>query len=115
VYSAEVENALSAHPAVSAVAVIGIPDERWGERVHAIVVVRPGHAVTAGEIRDHATTLIAGYKCPRSVEFVDALPMSAAGKILKRELRDERAAATPLSRTEEEETLVTAARSGSAR
>jgi long-chain acyl-CoA synthetase len=115
VYSAEVENALSAHPAVSAAAVIGIPDERWGERVHAIVVIRPGHAVTAAEIRDHAKTLIAGYKCPRSVEFVDALPMSAAGKTLKRELRDERAAATPLSWTEGEESPVTAARSGSAR
>jgi acyl-CoA synthetase (AMP-forming)/AMP-acid ligase II len=87
VYSAEVENALAAHPAVALSAVIGIPDPDWGERVHAVVVLLPGQQATADEIRTHCKSLIAGYKSPRSVEFVDALPMSGAGKILKRELR----------------------------
>lgn len=87
VYSAEVENALLAHPAVATAAVIGVPDPRWGERVHAVVVRRPEHDVTEEELREHCKTLIAGYKVPRSAEFVDGLPMSAAGKVLKRELR----------------------------
>jgi acyl-CoA synthetase (AMP-forming)/AMP-acid ligase II len=88
VYSAEVENALASHPAVAAVAVIGIPDPDWGERVHAVVVLLPGQQATTEEIRAHGKTLIAGYKAPRSVEFVDAMPMSGAGKILKRDLRE---------------------------
>ena len=87
VYSAEVENALAAHPAVASCAVIGVPDPDWGERVHAVVVPRPGHSVTAEELRAHAKTLIAGYKAPRTVDFVGALPVSGTGKILKRELR----------------------------
>ncbi|MEU6764979.1 long-chain fatty acid--CoA ligase [Streptomyces sp. NPDC046853] len=87
VYSAEVENAVAQHPAVAACAVIGLPDEAWGERVHAVLVLREGHTVTADEIRRHTKSLIAGYKAPRSVEFTDALPLSPAGKILKRELR----------------------------
>ncbi|KXF55842.1 fatty-acid--CoA ligase [Rhodococcus sp. SC4] len=87
VYSAEVENVLAKHPAVSACAVIGVPDERWGERVHAVMVIKPGQHASADDLREHCRTLIAGYKVPRSVEFVDALPMSGAGKILKRELR----------------------------
>jgi acyl-CoA synthetase (AMP-forming)/AMP-acid ligase II len=87
VYSAEVENALASHPAVAVVAVIGVPDPAWGERVHAVVVLLPGQRATSEEIRAHAKTLIAGYKSPRSVEFVDAMPMSGAGKILKRDLR----------------------------
>ena len=88
VYSVEVENAVVQHPSVAACAVIGIPDEEWGEAVHAVVVLRPGAEVTAEEIREHTKTLIAGYKAPRSAEFVDALPVSGAGKILKRELRE---------------------------
>ncbi|MGW5111375.1 acyl-CoA synthetase [Nocardia sp. NPDC004123] len=88
VYSAEVENAVAAHPAVAAVAVIGVPDEEWGERVHAVIVCKPGHSVTPAEIRDHTRQLIAGYKAPRSVEIVDAMPVSGAGKILKRDLRE---------------------------
>jgi acyl-CoA synthetase (AMP-forming)/AMP-acid ligase II len=87
VYSAEVEKALYDHPAVASCAVIGLPDATYGERVHAVIVLRSGHAPTAEEIRAHVMTLIAGYKTPRSVEFVDALPLSGAGKILKRELR----------------------------
>ncbi|MCR6486284.1 long-chain fatty acid--CoA ligase [Amycolatopsis sp. OK19-0408] len=87
VYSAEVENALAKHPAVAACAVIGVPDERWGERVHAVVVLREGRAATGDELRDFCREAIAGYKVPRTLEFTDALPMSGAGKILKRELR----------------------------
>ncbi|GAA2374199.1 long-chain fatty acid--CoA ligase [Nonomuraea africana] len=87
VYSTEVENAVSQHPAVAACAVIGVPDEQWGERVHAIIVLQPGATATAEEIRTHAKGLIAGYKAPRTCEFVEALPISGAGKILKRELR----------------------------
>ncbi|WP_067692127.1 long-chain-fatty-acid--CoA ligase [Nocardia jejuensis] len=87
VYSAEVENALAKHPAVAACAVIGVPDERWGERVHAVVMLRAGSECTAAELTEHCRELIANYKVPRSVDFTDALPMSAAGKILKRALR----------------------------
>jgi len=87
VFSTEVENALGTHPAVAACAVIGIPDQQWGERVHAVVMLRGGAAVTAEELRNHTKGFLAGYKCPRSVDFVDALPLSAAGKVLKRELR----------------------------
>ncbi len=87
VYSAEVENAVTQHPAVAQCAVIGVPDEQWGERVHAVVVRAPGAEVTADEIREHTKALIAGYKAPRSAEFVEELPVSGAGKILKRELR----------------------------
>ena len=89
VYSAEVENAISLMPGVAEVAVIGVPDERWGERVHAIVVARPGATLVAEEIMEHCRDLIAGYKCPRSVDFRDhPLPLSGAGKVLKRELRE---------------------------
>ncbi|MCK2243742.1 MULTISPECIES: long-chain fatty acid--CoA ligase [unclassified Crossiella] len=87
VYSAEVENALAHHPTVAACAVIGVPDEEWGERVHAVIVLKPGEQATAEEIRTHVKTVIAGYKAPRSIEFVTELPVSGAGKILKRELR----------------------------
>jgi len=88
VYSTEVENALSTHPAVLQVAVIGIPSERWGEQVHAVVVLRPGRAATEDELIAHARTSIAGYKAPKSVEFrTEPLPLSGAMKVLKRELR----------------------------
>lgn len=89
VYSAEVENALAKHPAVAQVAVIGVPDDRWGERVHAVIVMKAGEDVSDDGLRDFTRTLIAGYKVPRSVSFVDALPMSGAGKILKRTLREQ--------------------------
>lgn len=87
VYSAEVENALARHPAVATCAVIGLPDEKWGERVHAVVVLKPGASADSDQLREHAKTLIAGYKCPRSVDFAAALPISSTGKVLKRELR----------------------------
>lgn len=87
VYSAEVENALASHPAIATCAVVGLPDERWGERVHAVIVLSPGQTTTEEDVRAHAKDLIAGYKCPRSVEFVDSLPLSSTGKVLKRDLR----------------------------
>ncbi|NKQ54184.1 long-chain fatty acid--CoA ligase [Amycolatopsis sp. K13G38] len=87
VYSVEVENVIAAHPAVAACAVIGVPDETWGERVHAVIVRRQGADVTADEIRAHTKALIAGYKAPRTVDFAESLPVSGAGKVLKRELR----------------------------
>ncbi len=88
IYSAEVENALYTHPAVLEAAVIGVPDPKWGERVHAVVVLKPGHQVTTEELIKTCRERIATYKQPRSVELVDALPKSGAGKILKRELRE---------------------------
>lgn len=87
VYSAEVENALTAHPAVSQAAVIGLPDDRWGERVHACVVLAPGSSATPEALREHCRTLIAGYKIPKTLALVEALPLSPAGKVLKTELR----------------------------
>jgi long-chain acyl-CoA synthetase len=88
VYSAEVENAIASHPDVAQVAVIGIPDDRWGEAVHAVVVPKPGSAPTADAIIAHTRAAIAGYKVPKSVSFrEEPLPLSAAMKVLKRELR----------------------------
>jgi acyl-CoA synthetase (AMP-forming)/AMP-acid ligase II len=88
VYSAEVENVIYQYPGVALCAVIGIPDETWGETVHAIVVPKEGVEITAGELLEHCRAHIAGYKCPRSLDIhTDPLPMSGAGKILKRELR----------------------------
>ncbi|MCW2571648.1 MAG: Feruloyl-CoA synthetase [Frankiales bacterium] len=88
VYSIEVEDALCKHPAVLEVAVVGVPDDKWGERVHAAVVRRAGAELTEAELNAHCHQLIAGYKCPRSMEFVAELPRSGAGKVLKREIRD---------------------------
>jgi acyl-CoA synthetase (AMP-forming)/AMP-acid ligase II len=88
VYSAEVEHAISSHPAVAQVAVIGIPSARWGEAVHAVVVTRPDAQVTADELIAWCRERIAGYKVPKSIEFrTDPLPLSGAMKVLKRELR----------------------------
>jgi long-chain acyl-CoA synthetase len=87
IYSAEVENALSQHPAVAVSAVIGIPSEAWGESVHAVIVLKPGATASLEELAAHCRTLIAGYKCPRSIEIRDALPVTGAGKIQKTELR----------------------------
>ena len=87
VYSIEVENVVARHPAIAQVAVIGVPDEIWGERVHAVVTLAPGSALDLDELRDFCKQEIAGYKAPRSLEIVEQLPLSGAGKILKRTLR----------------------------
>lgn len=87
VFPAEVENVLGKHPAVAEIAVIGVAHERWGETVKAVVVPAPGATPTPAELISFARERLAHYKCPTSVEFVTALPKSAAGKILKRELR----------------------------
>lgn len=87
VYPAEVENALYSHPKVADVAVIGVPDAKWGEAVKACVVAKPGEEITEAELIAHARQHIAGYKCPKSVDFIPALPRNPSGKILRRELR----------------------------
>jgi long-chain acyl-CoA synthetase len=92
IYPIEVEEVLSQHPEVADVAVIGVPDERWGESVKALVVPAPGATVEAGDLVAFARKRLAGYKLPRSVEFVADLPRSPAGKVLKRELRARNAA-----------------------
>jgi acyl-CoA synthetase (AMP-forming)/AMP-acid ligase II len=85
--SLEVERALSEHPAVLEVAVVAMPDERWGEVPRAVVVLRPGTTCTAEELIAHCGPRLARYKLPKTVEFRDALPRNASGKVLKRELR----------------------------
>jgi acyl-CoA synthetase (AMP-forming)/AMP-acid ligase II len=89
VYSAEVEAALTSHPSVRQCAVVGRPDARWGETVHAVVVLHPGHILDPEQLVAHCRTQIARYKCPRSFELRDALPLSAAGKVVKAMLRDD--------------------------
>jgi acyl-CoA synthetase (AMP-forming)/AMP-acid ligase II len=87
VYPAEVEQALYEHSAVADVAVIGIPDERWGESVHAIIQLRAGADATSEELLAFCRERLAGYKCPRSVDFTELIPRNASGKILKKDLR----------------------------
>lgn len=88
VYPIEVENVLAEHPDVADVAVIGVPHPRWGETVKAIVVRRPGSAVTEAELIDFCRPRLAGYKRPTSVDFVATIPRNPTGKVLKRELRE---------------------------
>ena len=89
VYCTEVEDAIYTHPNVLEATVFGIPDERWGETVHAVVVLRAGfETLSAAGLIEHCRAQIAGYKVPRSISFQqDPLPKSGPGKVLKRELR----------------------------
>lgn len=90
VYCSEVENAVAKHPAVSACSVFGVPDDKWGESVHCVVVVKPGHTTNADDLNRHCRQLIAAYKSPRSYEIRhEDLPVSAVGKINKVALRRE--------------------------
>lgn len=87
VYPAEVENVLYDHPGVAEVAVIGIPDERWGETVKAVVVPKPGATVAFDQLVELCRSRLAGFKCPTSMDLVEVLPRNASGKVLKTELR----------------------------
>jgi acyl-CoA synthetase (AMP-forming)/AMP-acid ligase II len=87
VSSIEVEDALITHPSVREAAVIGVPDEKWGELVTGIVV-SDGSAVTEAELIAHCKAVLAGYKCPKRIEFVDVLPRTATGKLQKYKIRE---------------------------
>jgi len=88
IYPAEVESAVYGHPHVAEVAVIGVPDDKWGEAVKAIVAPKPGVTPDAEDIIAFARTRIAAFKAPKTVDFIEALPRNASGKILRRELRE---------------------------
>jgi fatty-acyl-CoA synthase len=88
VASREVEDALLEHPDVAAAAVVGVPDAHWGEAVCAVVVRRGGATLSAEDVVAHARSRLAGFKKPRHVLFVDALPVNASGKVVKPELRE---------------------------
>ena len=87
IYSPEVERVLSEHPAVAEVAVIGVPDDTWGEVVRAVVGLKPGTTATEQGIIEFCQKRLAKFKCPRSVQIVEALPRNPTGKILKKDLR----------------------------
>ena len=88
VYSREVEEVLYTHPSVAEAAVVGLPDPKWGENVTAVIVLREGTTATEAEIIATARDRLAGFKKPKRVIFVDELPKTVSGKIIKRELRD---------------------------
>jgi len=88
IYSREVEEVLYTHPAVQEAAVVGVPDEKWGESVKAVIVLRKGMTATEDEMIDFCKERLASYKKPKSVEFWDSLPMTGSGKIMKNEIRD---------------------------
>jgi acyl-CoA synthetase (AMP-forming)/AMP-acid ligase II len=87
VYATEVENCINAHPGVEQSLVVGIPDDQWGEIVHAEVILKTGAAMSKGDLIGHCKELISRYKVPKSIEFVEALPVSSVGKLLRREVR----------------------------
>jgi acyl-CoA synthetase (AMP-forming)/AMP-acid ligase II len=88
VFPFEVEQVLASHPAVQDCAVIGVPDEKWGEAVKAVVEVAPGKTVTEDELLELCKSRLGSILAPKSIDFIDVLPRSAVGKVLKRELRD---------------------------
>jgi len=88
IYPAEVESAMFGHPAIADVAIIGVPDDRWGEAVKAVVVLKPGQEANEAELLAFTRSRIAAFKVPKSVNFVDALPRNPSGKVLKRTLRE---------------------------
>jgi fatty-acyl-CoA synthase len=94
VYPREVEEVLYTHPSVAEAAVVGLPDPTWGENVTAVIVLREGMTATEAEIIGTARERLAGFKKPKRVIFLDELPKTVSGKIIKRELRDRFAAET---------------------
>jgi len=91
IYPAEVESALLSHPAVGDAAVFGIPNEEWGQEVKAVVEPAPGHEAgpaLAADLQEHCRAVLASYKCPRTIDFTDAMPRDPNGKLYKRRLRD---------------------------
>jgi acyl-CoA synthetase (AMP-forming)/AMP-acid ligase II len=92
IYPAEVEAVLAQHPAVADVAVVGRPDPRWGEAVHAVIIPARDAAASAAEIMAWCRDHLAHFKCPKSIEFTGVLPRTTTGKVLKRELRAQLAA-----------------------
>jgi acyl-CoA synthetase (AMP-forming)/AMP-acid ligase II len=87
IYSPEIERVLAEHPSVMEVAVIGVPDDRWGETVKAVVALKPGAEATEAELIEWCREQLASFKCPKSVDLLEALPRNPTGKILKRDLR----------------------------
>jgi long-chain acyl-CoA synthetase len=97
VYSTEVESVIGQFPGVAQVAVIGLPDPKWGERVHAVIVPREGAAIDPAAVAAFVKSRIAGYKSPRSFSIrEEALPLTGAGKVFKRKLREEYTEAAPV-------------------
>ena len=88
VYPREVEEVIIQHPGVASVVVLGVPHAYWGEAVHAVIVTKAGVSLTAEEVIAHCARHIAGYKKPKSIDFVDSLPVSGYGKIMRREVRE---------------------------
>lgn len=87
VYPKETEDVLYEHPAVMECAIVSAPDKRWGERVQAVVVLKPGQKATAEELIAHCKERLAGYKCPKAVEFWENLPKTPIGKIMRKEVK----------------------------
>ena len=88
IYPAEIESALASHPAIADVAIIGVPDEKWGESVKAVIVLKESASLSEAELEEYSRERLAGYKIPRSMDLIDALPRNPSGKILKRVLRE---------------------------
>ena len=87
VFPIEIERVIWSHPAVQDCAVIGVPDEKWGEAVKAVVTVKEGHTLDPVDVINFVRTRLAHFKCPKTVDVIEAMPRNASGKLLKRELR----------------------------
>ena len=87
IYPREIEDVLFRLPAVADAAVIGVPDEKWGETVKAVIQVKPGEILTEEEVRAHCRSNLGGFKQPTSVDFIDEIPRNLSGKVLKKDLR----------------------------